>query len=132
MSGLDVQREVGRTTARQNIVPRVFIISYTLHPSQHQMFHNVVAIVSGGASGLGAATASYLVSHGARVVVADLPRAYESFLKLEDGSAGGGAASIKFASADVRNEDDVNMALDVAKEEFGEQGRMNILRLYLA
>ena len=97
------------------------------------MFQNVVAIVSGGASGLGAATASYLVSHGARVVVADLPRAYESFLKLEDETVGGdGAASIKFASADVTNEDDIHRALDVAHEEYGEQGNMDIVRLFLA
>ena len=39
------------------------------------MLSSVVAIVSGGASGLGGATASYLVRHGARVVVADLPAA---------------------------------------------------------
>jgi 3-hydroxyacyl-CoA dehydrogenase/3-hydroxy-2-methylbutyryl-CoA dehydrogenase len=95
------------------------------------MFQHVVALVSGGSSGLGAATASYLVRHGARVVVADLPRAYDSFMKLQDdiiaGRAGGslgagGGASIKFASTDVTKEDDVTMALTVAEDEFGEQG----------
>lgn len=97
------------------------------------MFKNVVAIVSGGASGLGAATASYLVRHGARVVVADLPRAYDTFLKLEEETAAGieiiggdgSGASIKFASADVTKEDDVKMALNVAEEVFGEQGMPN-------
>jgi hypothetical protein len=49
-----------------------------------KMFHNVIAIVSGGASGLGAATASYLVRHGARVIVADLPAARENFLTLKE------------------------------------------------
>ena len=102
------------------------------------MFQNVVAIVSGGASGLGAATASYLVRHGARVVVADLPRAYDTFLKLDEETAaglgsigGGGGASIKFASTDVTKEDDVKKALNVAEELFGEQGMPNALHLYL-
>lgn len=96
------------------------------------MFKNIVAVVSGGASGLGAATASYLVSHDARVVVADLPRAYDSFLKLlndvttdhdHGGLSGGGrSVSIKFANTDVTKEDDVQMALNMAEEEFGEHG----------
>jgi len=86
------------------------------------MFQNVVAIVSGGASGLGAATASYLVRHGARVVVADLPQAQEQFLKLEAStSSDDGSGSLKFAKTDVRSEDDVSFALDMVEEEFGEQ-----------
>ncbi len=92
------------------------------------MFQNVIAIVSGGASGLGAATASYLVRNGARVVVADLPRAYDNFLKLEekcvgcDGHGDGDDSSLKFAKTDVTSEIDVNNALNMAEEEFGEQG----------
>lgn len=86
------------------------------------MFQNVVAIVSGGASGLGAATASYLVRHGARVVVADLPHTQEQFLKLEAfTSSDDGSGSLKFAKVDVRSEDDVSFALDMVEEEFGEQ-----------
>mmetsp|Transcript_39780 Transcript_39780/g.65136 ORF Transcript_39780/g.65136 Transcript_39780/m.65136 type:complete len:102 (-) Transcript_39780:1065-1370(-) len=92
------------------------------------MFQNVVAIVSGGASGLGAATASYLVRHGARVVVADLPQAQEQFLKLEAStSSDDGSGSLKFAKTDVRSEDDVSFALDMVEEEFGEQGQSAIL-----
>ena len=88
------------------------------------MFQNVVAIVSGGASGLGAATASYLVRHGARVVVADLPHTQEQFLKLEAfTSSDDGSGSLKFAKVDVRSEDDVSFALDMVEEEFGEQGQ---------
>mmetsp|Transcript_18429 Transcript_18429/g.39863 ORF Transcript_18429/g.39863 Transcript_18429/m.39863 type:complete len:272 (-) Transcript_18429:54-869(-) len=87
------------------------------------MFQNVIALVSGGASGLGAATASYLVRHGARVVVADLPQAQDQFLKLEasitDGDDSNG--SLKFAKVDVRSEDDISSALDMVEEEFGEQ-----------
>ena len=95
------------------------------------MFHHITAIVSGGASGLGAATASYLVRNGARVLVADLPQAQEQFLKLEasvvnvgDNTSSGGSiiGSLQFAKTDVRSEDDVSAALDMAEEEFGEQG----------
>ena len=89
------------------------------------MFQNVVAIVSGGASGLGAATATYLVRHGARVLVADLSHAQDQFLKLEASSANfnGSSGLLKFAKTDVRSEDDISYALDMVEEEFGEQGQ---------
>jgi len=87
------------------------------------MFRSVVAVVSGGASGLGAATASYLARNGARVVVADLPQAREHFLKLEASASADGdsAGSLKFAETDVRSEGDISFALNMAEEEFGEQ-----------
>ena len=86
------------------------------------MFKHITAIVSGGASGLGGATASYLVRHGARVVVADLPQAKDNFLRLEASVSEHGNGSLKFANTDVRSEDDVTSALDMAEEQFGEQG----------
>ncbi len=46
------------------------------------MLRNVVAIVSGGSSGLGAATASYIVHSGGRVLIADLPSSKEHYLRL--------------------------------------------------
>jgi 3-hydroxyacyl-CoA dehydrogenase/3-hydroxy-2-methylbutyryl-CoA dehydrogenase len=92
------------------------------------MLRNVVAIVSGGASGLGAATASYLVRYGARVIVVDLPNSHDRFLKLknemtttmhnDDNIVG----SLEFAPANVTNEDEISLALDKAAELFGEQG----------
>ena len=81
----------------------------------------ITAIISGGASGLGAATASYLVRNGARVLVADLNK--ESFLRIEGASQNDDDDSyLKFARVDVTNEGDVTAALDLAEEEFGEQG----------
>jgi len=67
-----------------------------------------VALVTGGASGLGRATAEALVAGGARVVILDLP-----------GSPGDEVAEllgdgVRFAPADVRDEDAVNAALEVA------------------
>ena len=86
------------------------------------MFKHITAIVSGGASGLGGATASYLTRNGARVVVADLPQAKDNFLRLEASVSEQGNGSLTFANTDVRSEDDVTSALDMAEQQFGEQG----------
>lgn len=97
------------------------------------MFQHVIAIVSGGASGLGAATSSYLVRHGARVIVVDLPNAHDGFLKLKEGTMNMHviidddnvmAGSLEFAAANVTNEDEISSALDKAAELFGEQGEL--------
>ncbi|MCB7135852.1 SDR family NAD(P)-dependent oxidoreductase [Cellulosimicrobium marinum] len=69
-----------------------------------------VALVTGGASGLGRATAEDLVAAGARVVVADLG----SSDGAEVARALGDAA--RFVPTDVTDEDDVARALDVADD----------------
>jgi 3-hydroxyacyl-CoA dehydrogenase/3-hydroxy-2-methylbutyryl-CoA dehydrogenase len=91
------------------------------------MFQNVVAIVSGGASGLGAATASYLVRNGARVIVADLPSAREQFLQMQT-SIENSEGRLKFSQTDVTSEEDVVGALNVAEDTFGEQGSFLFIR----
>ena len=68
------------------------------------------ALVTGGASGLGLATATRLVTEGGSVVVVDLP-----------GSAGADVADrlgdrARFVAADVTAEDDVRAALDAAAD----------------
>ncbi len=84
-------------------------------------FKQVTALISGGASGLGAATASYLVKNGARVVVADLNR--DAFLRMEGASSSDDHDSrLKFAKVDVMNDSDITAALDLAEDEFGEEG----------
>jgi len=89
---------------------------------------NIVAIVSGGASGLGAATTATLIRHGAKVVVADLPNQREAFLRL---AAATGVETtrhpdqpphepfLSFVETDVTREDQVKLALDDAEEHFG-------------
>jgi NAD(P)-dependent dehydrogenase (short-subunit alcohol dehydrogenase family) len=67
-----------------------------------------VALVTGGASGLGLATAELLASKGAKVVVVDLPRSA--------GEEVAGRLGGRFAAADVTSEEDVNRALDLAAE----------------
>jgi NAD(P)-dependent dehydrogenase (short-subunit alcohol dehydrogenase family) len=69
-----------------------------------------VAVVTGGASGLGLATAQKLAEAGARVALLDLPRSDgESAAKEFDGRA-------VFTPADVTDEDQVRDALDLAGE----------------
>jgi NAD(P)-dependent dehydrogenase (short-subunit alcohol dehydrogenase family) len=72
-----------------------------------------VALVTGGASGLGLATAKGLVEAGASVVIVDLP--------TSDGEteAKGLGERARFAPADVLNEDEVKAAVSVAATEFG-------------
>ncbi|MBE0508661.1 MAG: SDR family NAD(P)-dependent oxidoreductase [Marinospirillum sp.] len=71
-------------------------------------------LITGGASGLGAATAEYLVARGARVVLADL-------------NAEAGAALVQqlgvdkavFSPCDVTSAEQVQTAVDLAVKQFG-------------
>jgi NAD(P)-dependent dehydrogenase (short-subunit alcohol dehydrogenase family) len=67
-----------------------------------------VALITGGASGLGAATAQALAADGVRVVILDLPSAPGAALAAELG------AGARFAPADVRDEHQVQSAIDTA------------------
>lgn len=72
-----------------------------------------VALVTGGASGLGLATARALAKAGASVVIADL----ESSLGADAAKEIGGPAH--FAATDVTSSDDVQRAVQLAADEFG-------------
>lgn len=69
---------------------------------------NVAALVTGGASGLGAATARRLAAAGARVAIADLAADRGEELAAEIGGV--------FVVTDVTKEDDVATAVGVASE----------------
>ncbi len=73
------------------------------------------AIITGGASGLGAAAAKELASRGAKVALLDQERARE--LGEEFASSIGNAAV--FAPADVTDEVAVDAAIELANERFG-------------
>ena len=72
------------------------------------------AVVSGGASGLGAATTRELVSCGAKVAILDLPRSPGEELAKELGDA------VIFCPTDVTVEDQVEAAVARAVETLGE------------
>lgn len=67
-----------------------------------------VVLVTGGASGLGAATAARLAKNGARVVLLDLPESAGAEVAASIGP------EAVFAPADVTSEEQVDAALDVA------------------
>lgn len=71
------------------------------------------AVVTGGASGLGGATASEWVGRGGNVLILDLESS-----KGADVADGLGDAAL-FGAADVADEDAVTMALDAAAAAFG-------------
>ncbi len=74
------------------------------------------AVITGGASGIGWATAEMLAAKGASVVIADLVEAQgvETVKAIE--ASGGHAAFIK---ADVTDEDDSRRMLELAVDRFG-------------
>ena len=72
-----------------------------------------VAIITGGASGLGRATVELFVKEGARVVIADVNVA------LGEQLAAGLGASARFRITDVSNVEQVQALVDFAVSEFG-------------
>ncbi|SDE55836.1 3-hydroxyacyl-CoA dehydrogenase [Pseudonocardia oroxyli] len=69
-----------------------------------------VALVTGGASGLGLATTEALLDAGASVVILDLPTSQGAAIAEKLGD------KVAFAAGDVRNEAEVAAALDQAAE----------------
>ena len=70
-------------------------------------------LVTGGASGLGAACVRRFASQGARVVIVDLNAKQGAALAAEIGQ------QARFVQADVSSEADVQAAIQVAVEQFG-------------
>jgi NAD(P)-dependent dehydrogenase (short-subunit alcohol dehydrogenase family) len=69
---------------------------------------NAIAVVTGGASGLGLATVQKIVAAGGKAAILDRPNSEGEKRALELGSA------VIFAPADVTKEDAVTVALDKA------------------
>ncbi len=74
---------------------------------------NAVAMVTGGASGLGAATVRRLVSLGAKALIVDLNDERGGALAQELGDA------VRFVKTDVSSEEDVQNAVNTALNELG-------------
>lgn len=72
-----------------------------------------VAIITGGASGIGEATVRLFAAEGARVLVADILDAEGQALVAELQN------SVRFRHTDVSREEDIEAAVDYAVEQFG-------------
>jgi NAD(P)-dependent dehydrogenase (short-subunit alcohol dehydrogenase family) len=73
-----------------------------------------VALVTGGASGIGAGTVRRLAADGARVVIADVQGSAAEAVAKELGSD-----VARWAAVDVTREEDVRAAVDLAVQDFG-------------
>jgi NAD(P)-dependent dehydrogenase (short-subunit alcohol dehydrogenase family) len=71
---------------------------------------NDVVLVTGGASGLGAATVRRVVAQGASALILDLPSSRGSELASQLGER------VRFAAADVRDEDQMQAAVGAATD----------------
>ncbi|HNU73035.1 MAG TPA: SDR family oxidoreductase [Thermodesulfobacteriota bacterium] len=74
---------------------------------------NAVAVITGGAGGIGKAIVQRFVAEGARVVIADIDEQHGTKLAQELGNAA------LFYRTDVRREADIEAALALAVEKFG-------------
>jgi NAD(P)-dependent dehydrogenase (short-subunit alcohol dehydrogenase family) len=72
-----------------------------------------VALITGGASGIGECTARLFILHGAKVVIADLQDELGGSVANELGE------HACYVHCDVTNEDDVSKAIDYAVSKFG-------------
>ena len=97
------------------------------------MLRSVVAIVTGGGSGLGAAVASKLLKNGARVCIADLESQRSNFLRWSqdnvdtpvihnsaDRTSEVKGLELTYISTDVTDSDQVTKALDHIEQRYGE------------
>lgn len=75
-----------------------------------QVTDSTVALVTGGASGLGGATVPRIVADGGKAVILDLPSSPGAAVAEELGAA------VRFVPADVRDEVQVQAAVDAARE----------------
>lgn len=74
-------------------------------------------IVTGGATGIGAAYVAALTEAGAGVVIADLPATEQAARATIDDAPGSGRAV--FAPTDVTDDADLDRAIELARREFG-------------
>ena len=71
-----------------------------------------VALITGGASGLGPATVEYLLDQGARTIILDIQENTGVVKKY-------GGDKVIFTKADVTKEDEIKAAIDTAIGHFG-------------
>ncbi len=77
-----------------------------------------VAVITGGANGIGRATAERFLQEGARVVIADM-NDHNAAAVLAEAEKAGHGGRLRFVHTDVSREDDVRAMIQCALDEFG-------------
>ncbi len=75
---------------------------------------NKVAVITGGAGGIGFATAKIFLKEGAKVLLVDLNEG-----SLKEAVAGLGNGDVSYIAADVSKNDDTKKYIDTALEKYG-------------
>ncbi|XP_019198088.1 PREDICTED: (-)-isopiperitenol/(-)-carveol dehydrogenase, mitochondrial-like [Ipomoea nil] len=90
------------------------------HKSSEKKLAGKVAIITGGASGLGEATARLFAEHGAKVVIADIQE--EKGREVAESIGGGGSSSSHhhFVKCDVSDEQQVESLVKATVEAHGQ------------
>jgi xanthoxin dehydrogenase len=94
---------------KKEILPFLLLFKYIAR------LEGKVALITGGASGIGEATTKLFIKHGAKVCIADI-RDDRGELLCE--SLGGGTHA-RFFHCDVSKEDEISKAVDFTSEAFG-------------
>lgn len=87
-------------------------------PSENGRLHQRVAVITGGAAGIGEATARMFLEEGAKVVIGDMNVDAGQALVDELADAGLGD-NVRFQAVDVSNEEQVAELMQVAESDFG-------------
>ncbi|EXC46007.1 Sex determination protein tasselseed-2 [Morus notabilis] len=84
------------------------------NPLSHRRLEGKVAIVTGGARGIGEATARLFAKHGAKVVIADVEDKHGELLADTLG------ASVSFVHCDVSSEEDIENLIESTVSRYGQ------------
>ncbi|KAG1371502.1 sex determination protein tasselseed-2 [Cocos nucifera] len=98
--------------------PGIPVLAWETGSPQHKRLEGKVAIVTGGARGIGEATVRLFVRHGAKVVIADIDDS------LGESLAAALAPLATFVCCDVGSEPDVERLVDRTLERYG---RLDVL-----
>ena len=109
--GMQVSDAAALVLADEEDVQKFAVISEERNGAMR--VEGLVALVTGGASGLGRACVEILLEGGAKAVICDLPKSPGEAVGAELGQ------SVAFAPTDVTNADQVQAAVDLAVERFG-------------
>ncbi|KAK4271123.1 hypothetical protein QN277_019860 [Acacia crassicarpa] len=93
--------------------------SSSISPITTRRLEGKVVFITGGASGIGAATAKVFVRHGAKVVIADVQDDLGRSVCDEISSSVTGGADISYVHCDVSSDSDVEAAINTTISKHG-------------